>query len=256
MPEETGVRTDTGRGADADLPTEAPQVAALEQRLGGVFRELAHEFGNLIFPLQMLLELQTRAHPLSHEEIAEILRGHVTELSTITMRLRWVGRCLSDHIEPSLEELPVRDLLDGVLVNDRISARTTDRRVELHLDAAPRTLRGDHDLLQQALVELVDNALRFAPVGGGVDVTVRRQGDAVEFLVSDNGPGIAPEIQSHMFEPFVHGDARLNIGGGQLGCGLAIVQRVAAVHGGTAELRRSTVEGTEVALCLPLKYTL
>ena len=66
----------------------------------------------------------------------------------------------------------------------------------------------------------------------------------MEFVVVDNGSGIAAELQPRIFDPFVHGGVKLNVGAGQLGCGLTIVRCIAAIHGGSAELRRSTPQGS------------
>lgn len=250
------MRDQSARQSDRDEGTvgtgpDHSQTSEFEQRLGEALRELAHEFGNLIFPLQMMLELQSRAHALDPQEVTQILQGHVAELTRITLRLRWIGRCLSGRIEPSFEGLSPKELLAAVLQNERIAARAPQDRVHVELASAPARFGGDADLLQQALVELVDNALRFGAAGGKVEVTALRRGDSVEILVRDHGPGIAPELQQKMFEPFVHGVSRLDIASGQLGCGLAIVKRVAAIHGGRAELRRSSAEGSEFALCIP-----
>jgi signal transduction histidine kinase len=212
---------------------------------------LAHEFGNLSFPLQMILELQARSNPLSEQEVNQILRSHVAELTTITTRFRWIGRCLSGRMAPCFGEVRPVELLRGAIDASQRRPSTGGHAINSDLSAAPGVIWADRDLLQQALAELLGNAVRFTPVGGRIDVTIKRENDSVELLVCDHGPGVATELQSRIFEPFVHGGTKFDIGAGQLGCGLALVKRIAAVHRGSVELRRSSADGSEFALCLP-----
>ncbi|MBL8849919.1 MAG: sensor histidine kinase [Planctomycetaceae bacterium] len=235
-----------------DPRTDSRAGAQLENRIGTTLRELAHEFGNLLFPLQMILELQAHAAPLSPDELGRILRGHIDELGVLTTRFRWVGRCLGGRMETHCTAIPCADLVQSALEACRFP-RTGGHAIRIDLDAAPDTIHADRELLQQALAELVDNAIRFTPAGTGIRIAVARQGDGVEFVVSDSGPGIAPELRSQVFEPFISGSSRLDIAAGQLGCGLAIVRRIADIHSGTAELRSSAAAGSQFAVRIPVE---
>jgi signal transduction histidine kinase len=94
----------------------------------------------------------------------------------------------------------------------------------------PVSVSGDPVLLAQALSNLIDNALKYAPVGGAIEVAVVKRGDGTaEISVSDNGPGIEDAEKSKVVERFYRGDASRGTPG--VGLGLSLVQAVAKLHG-------------------------
>jgi signal transduction histidine kinase len=110
------------------------------------------------------------------------------------------------------------------------------RGVKLSFQSAGAlAVAGDPLLLAQAIGNLIDNALKFAPLNGTVTVaTARRPGGAVEIAVSDNGPGIPDGEKARVPERFYRGDASRGTPG--VGLGLSLVEGVARLHGGTLEL--------------------
>ncbi|AKF10339.1 sensor histidine kinase [Sandaracinus amylolyticus] len=98
---------------------------------------------------------------------------------------------------------------------------------------APAHVQGDPDRLLQVLSNLLVNAIKFTPRDGHVVVRVARAADRVRVEVSDDGPGIAPEIRASVFDPFKQGDPLAGSRGGGLGLGLAIVREVVAAHHGS-----------------------
>ena len=115
--------------------------------------------------------------------------------------------------------------------------------------AGPTAISGDPVLLAQALSNLVDNALKFAPDGGAIGVAVHRRPDgAVRISVSDNGPGINDAEKAKVFERFYRGDASRGTPG--VGLGLSLVHAVAKLHGSALELS-DRAPGLEVILTIP-----
>ena len=108
----------------------------------------------------------------------------------------------------------------------------------------------DAGLIERALANLIDNALRVTPSGGRVRVQVMREAGGLRMEVSDTGPGVAEEDQARVFDRFYqtarHRDLR-----GSSGLGLAIVKRVAELHGGHAGLRSRPGEGATFFIDLP-----
>ena len=101
------------------------------------------------------------------------------------------------------------------------------KTIELCVDATPVLRQGNLMALEQALGNLIDNALRFTPPGGMVEVEVTAAG---ELLVRDRGPGLGDHDPARLFEPFARGPGRRDAEGGA-GLGLAIVRDTAEVHG-------------------------
>jgi signal transduction histidine kinase len=117
-----------------------------------------------------------------------------------------------------------------------------------HADGA-LPVSGDPVLLAQALSNLIDNALKYAPEHGAIDVAVRHRADgAAEIAVTDNGPGIDDSEKTKVVERFYRGDASRGTPG--VGLGLSLVQAVARLHGSTLELADQN-PGLRAALVLP-----
>ncbi|MBC9252725.1 two-component sensor histidine kinase [Pseudomonas alcaligenes] len=124
-------------------------------------------------------------------------------------------------------------------------------QVRLYLESVPPfPLR--RVSIKRLLANLLDNALRYG--GQGVEVVANLSGDCaapyVVLSVLDRGPGIDPAEQGNLFNPFIRGDQAR--GGKGAGLGLAIVKRIAALHGGSVELRNRSGGGLEARICLPL----
>src|SRR5690606_34200367 len=106
-------------------------------------------------------------------------------------------------------------------------------------------------LIERALANLLDNALRVTPPGGRVLVRALRGGGGIRLEVADSGPGVLPEDQPRVFERFYQ-SSRHREQRGSSGLGLAIVKRVAELHGGQAGLRSEPGHGSTFFIELPL----
>ncbi|MFT7771649.1 sensor histidine kinase [Roseateles sp.] len=110
-------------------------------------------------------------------------------------------------------------------------------------------VQGVELLLREALVNLIDNAVRYAGSGATLTVRLRRAGDDLWLDVEDDGPGIEPELRERVFERFVRGATT----GEGCGLGLAIVREIAERHGGSAQLLPAAPHGCIARLTLPLQ---
>jgi two-component system sensor histidine kinase KdpD len=132
-----------------------------------------------------------------------------------------------------LAEQALEELRDG----NRVS-------VEMPSDLPP--IRTDAAQLQRALVNVLENALKFSPPDTTVILRAERRGDEVILRVDDQGPGVAPDETARIFEPFHH--AR---GSGGSGLGLAIAQGFVAANGGRIWVEQGASGGASFLLALP-----
>jgi two-component system sensor histidine kinase CreC len=134
---------------------------------------------------------------------------------------------------------------------DALRQRAEAAGVELQVDApADAALQGDGFLLRQALVNLLDNALDFAPRGSSVEARASRDGDGLRFEIADRGPGVPDYARGHVFERF-YSLPRPGGGSRSSGLGLPFVAQVAALHRGRVELHDRRGGGTVAELSLP-----
>jgi two-component system sensor histidine kinase QseC len=111
---------------------------------------------------------------------------------------------------------------------DALQTRAAERKVTIHRGGADAAVRGERHKLASLVGNLIDNAVRYGPVGGRVAVELHRAGGTVLLSVEDEGPGVPPELRERVFESYyrIPGSA-----GAGSGLGLAIVREIAATHG-------------------------
>ena len=124
------------------------------------------------------------------------------------------------------------------------------RRLNLNVELDEVTLEGDEELLSQVWLNLIDNAVKFTPEGGCVDIRLQKAERTAVFAIRDDGYGIPPEAQRHIFDKFYQGDSSHAAAGN--GLGLSIARSVVALHGGTIRCRSEEGAGTEFTVELPL----
>ncbi len=115
----------------------------------------------------------------------------------------------------------------------------------------PAALTGDPDRLKQLLLILLDNAIKYTPLGGRVSVSLRRSDAGAELTVRDTGVGIPAEALPHVFERFYRADPARSRDPGGTGLGLPIAQWIVEQHGGRITLDSEPGKGTTVAVLLP-----
>jgi signal transduction histidine kinase len=124
-----------------------------------------------------------------------------------------------------------------------------DRGLTITADiSAHLPIHGDRELLQQAVANLLDNAVKFSPPGQSVEVTARPTAAGTDITVTDHGPGIPAEDRDHVTERFFRGEKARSTPGA--GMGLALVQAVAQLHGGTLALE-DAAPGLRATLTVP-----
>lgn len=270
-----GLRTvDTMRRHAAEISAERPGERLPVPPTGDELERLGHTLNEMLSRLEDALErerefvadagheLRTpltllRAEldfALHHAADEDELRGAARRASDETDRLvQLAGDLLliattdRGRLPLRVERLEAAALLEST--RNRFLWRATDADREIAIDAASGVvIVGDRFRLEQALGNLVDNALRHG--AGAIHLTAARDGEAVEIEVADEGDGFPADYVPHAFERFSRGDvARTGPGAG---LGLAIADAIARAHGGSAHLVSVPGEGAKVTLRIPV----
>ena len=149
------------------------------------------------------------------------------------------GRVPLHRTETSLRMIAERSAhaVDGV---------ARERGVTIDIDARDEAVNLDPERIEQALRNLLENAIRQTRPGGVVTLSAQRLDDSARFVVADSGPGFPPDLLPRAFEPFTRGDAE-TAGATGTGLGLSIVRAIAEAHGGSASAE-NTADGARVTL--------
>jgi two-component system phosphate regulon sensor histidine kinase PhoR len=165
-------------------------------------------------------------------------------LALLVDRLLMLSRADTEKPSLSIDIVDIRQLADEVVEQLSVLAEEKDQSLKIHCDDISRWV-GDRTVLRQAMLNLVDNAIKYTPVGGAIDVRVRQAQAGITIDVVDSGPGIPVTLQSRIFDRFYRVDkARSRENGGGTGLGLAISKWAVEVNGG-----RLTLEPTEAGSC-------
>jgi heavy metal sensor kinase len=197
--------------------------------------DASHELRTPIAVVRGEAEVALSKHERSAGELRESLEVIVQEshlLSSIIDDLFLLARADAGQavIAPSvfyLDEL----IAEVVRAQRSLAAR---KAIEIVTDLAPETaIRGDERLLRRMLMNLADNAVKYTPQGGRVELGLCKRGDAFVVTIANSGAAIPDDVRARVFERFYRGDASSSDGAG---LGLPIAQSIAELHGGTIDV--------------------
>jgi PAS domain S-box-containing protein len=213
----------------------------------------AHELRTPLTPLSMYLQgierRLSRGAAIEPELVAKA-RKQVGRLSRLVEDLLDVSRLESGRLSLSRDAVAIDELVAEVVADFR--AASPQHEILLRRPSQGLRAIGDRERLEQVVVNLVQNAIKYSPQGGRVEVSVDRAGSRARVEVTDHGIGIPKEEQKHVFERFfrAHNAATRNYGG--LGIGLYVSNEIVERHGGAFEVSSEPGKGATFAFTLPL----
>jgi PAS domain S-box-containing protein len=179
--------------------------------------------------------------------------GH--HLLTLINEVLDMAKIESGKLELEIEKVGIRMICEASLRLTRQAATQKRIHVDLQIDSSIDVIEADGRRLKQMLINLLGNAVKFTPEDKEIGLRVSsndRQG-VVHFTVWDTGIGIAPDQQKRLFKPFVQVDSKLTRQYNGTGLGLALVDKMAQLHGGTVSLESELGRGSEFTITLPVK---
>ena len=227
--------------------------------------DASHEIRHPLAVLRAGLELALRRERATAEYRDALADGlaQAERVSVLAEDLLLLARSDAGVLQPRREPCEMWAVVRAACGRSRLVAEVRDVRVEVVASKVSGAISSEDDerrepvaatvdvaLVDRALDILLDNAIKFSPSGGAVQIELEHDARAVCLHVIDAGAGVAPEHQSRLFDRFFRGDAARVTGSGA-GLGLAIARGIAEAHGGTVAYEPGSLGGSRFTLRLP-----
>ncbi len=199
-----------------------------------------------------MLEMVGELNDQQQNYVHKIITG-VESMSHLVQNLLDLGR-IEAEVGLKLDMISAPDIVSDVA--DSFNIRASQKKIKIHVSPPNQTIpfiSADKALLQQALRNLVDNAINFNQQGGNVWIRYKMEDGKIIFEVEDNGIGISPVDQQRLFEKFYRVESREKDKQGGTGLGLAIVKSIAERHGGDAWIKSELGAGSTFYLAIPIR---
>ena len=233
------------------------RIHHLEKLRRDFVANVSHELKTPVTSIQGFLEAVSDMgfeEPDRVQQYLAIVIRHAERLNAIIDDLLTLSRLEEDGPQRDIRfaETDVCEIVQSAIEMSAISAQEKNIRVNAAA-SLPVVAHVNAPLLEQALVNLIENAVKYSDPGKSVDITVHQNETQVAIAVADQGCGIAEKHHARLFERFYVVDKGRSRKMGGTGLGLAIVKHIANVHGGAVKLESEFGKGSVFTLCLPRK---
>ena len=229
-------------------------------RLGRSFNQIrqfsadaSHELRTPLTILKGEIEvgLRRRRYPEEYRKILNSNLEEVNHMSQIVDDLLFLSKADMGEIHIQKHRINLTELVSEVYAQAKMIATTKDIKVHMSNDVDGVVI-GDRLKLRELLLNLVDNGVKYTPEGGEMGISLERDDGRFKLRVTDNGIGIAPEDQPHIFDRFFRVDKARSREAGGSGLGLSICKWIVEAHGGEISVESEVDKGSIFTLTLPL----
>ena len=234
------------------LEQEKRLLSELDQLRNNFVSLISHDLKTPIAKIQAICDrLATGQVSEDVREGLGSLRKESVELHRYIQSILQVSRLESSQVQVRKEATDLNEVVEKVAA--QLKPLSDDKRQELRIDLEPMfSIEVDGLLIHEVVLNLIENAIKYTPNDGKIEVHTQEVDDKVIFDVRDNGPGVPPEDREHLFEKFFRGSAHKGAIKGT-GLGLFLVKYFIELHGGEVFLETDVGKGTRVGFTLPLQ---
>jgi two-component system, OmpR family, phosphate regulon sensor histidine kinase PhoR len=230
------------------------ELKQLDQIRRDFVANVSHELRTPLSILRGYIEVLFDEPQTSREELTRILsimERHSKRLQRLVDDLLSLAQLESSHAELEINVVRMDELFNNLIRDWKEKLTGKNLKVIVDLPSETLVLRADGTRLEEALHNLLDNAVKFSPENGRILLRGARCGSNVVLSVADNGIGISREHLPRIFERFYRADKARSRELGGTGLGLAIVKHIAQLHGGRVEAESELGRGTTIRVVLP-----
>jgi len=193
--------------------------------------------------------LRGRRDEAAYREIIGSMLEEVDRLALLVDRLLTLSRADTGQAQLSVDMVDIPELAEEIAEQLGVLAEEKNQSIKVQSQVVPRWI-GDRVMLRQALLNLVDNAIKYSPVGGSIEILVTQSKEGTLIDVTDTGPGIPADLRSRVFDRFYRVDKARSRANGGTGLGLAIAKWAVEVNGGRLSLEPTTDVGSRFRITL------
>ncbi|MCF6269651.1 MAG: ATP-binding protein [Melioribacteraceae bacterium] len=252
------VQQETLKNANVELEKKTEELATTSLYKSQFLANMSHEIRtplNSIVGFSQILLKQTENMNISHEFIEYIKNIEISgeNLSELINNILDLSKIEAGKFDVSFEDLNIRLLIQGIYHINKAQAIKNEINFNYEISSSiPDIINSDRSKLNQILMNLVSNAIKFTPKGKSVWLKVLRDNDFILFHVKDEGYGISKEQQKMIFEPFEQADSSITKEYSGTGLGLSIVKAMVNLLMGSIELESDKGNGSIFIVRIPL----
>ncbi|HXC62667.1 MAG TPA: ATP-binding protein [Nitrospiria bacterium] len=184
-------------------------------------------------------------------QFLEVAQQHADQLNNLITDLLQLSQIESGRYEWKRERINPGNLIGKAIELMRPMAEKKHQSLTISSGSSLPPITGDTDRLTQVLINLLENAVKYTPEGGKIEVEARRNGDSMEIIVNDTGLGIPKKDLPRIFERFYRADRARSRELGGTGLGLSIVKHIVEAHGGGVQAESEPGKGSKFTIVLP-----
>ncbi|HET8713043.1 MAG TPA: ATP-binding protein [Gemmatimonadales bacterium] len=231
------------------------ELTEADERKNEFLALLAHELRNPLGPIRHAVKI-LRARTPNPEELqwaTSIIDRQTEHMTRLVEDLLDVARITRGTIELRHERVDIGGILKSAVEASHAMMERHHHQLRVTAPAQPLFVQGDTTRLVQVVTNLLDNAAKYTDPGGKVWLSGEREGDMVVIRVKDTGIGIPSEVLPRIFDMFTQSTMSLERAQGGLGVGLALVERLVKMHGGSVSAHSAGAgQGSQFTIRLPL----
>ncbi len=245
----------TRKQTEVTLRAQADALADADRRKDEFLAMLGHELRNPLAPLRNALQVLKTQHDDEprRRQALQMMERQVAQLTRLVEDLLDVSRFTTGMFRLRLAPCTIGDIVERAVSTTESLVLQRAHSLMVSVPAAELFLLADAARLEQVVVNLLTNAVKYSDAGGSIWVSVERDGDVAVLRVRDTGIGISPALLPRIFDLFSQAEQSLDRSEGGLGVGLCLVQRLVALHLGSIEVSSVVGQGSEFVVRLPLK---
>ncbi|MBK4734985.1 PAS domain-containing hybrid sensor histidine kinase/response regulator [Noviherbaspirillum pedocola] len=243
------------RETEDDLRRLAFSLAETDQRKTEFLATLAHELRNPLAPIRNGLQLIRLAgnNADTVARVRDMMERQVTHMIHLVNDLLDIARISSGKVELKKREVDLKEIVATAIEANLPSIQNKQHELNVDVPEEAFPLEADATRIAQVLGNLLNNAAKYTPDGGQIDLSMRREGNDAILRVTDSGIGIPVEAQGSIFDMFAQVKDNMGFSHGGLGIGLSLVQSLVQLHGGDVSVSSpGSGQGSSFTVRLPL----